>query len=70
MTMEPEIAGLIRIFNSLTTKQQDGAVQTLSEYFNADSQRRQQLINESEPDRRGKKINLGPVSGVCPYCGR
>ena len=68
--MEPEIAGLIRIFNSLTTKQQDGAVHTLSEYFNADSQRRQQLINESEPDRRGKKINLGPVSGVCPYCGR
>ncbi len=68
--MEPEIAGLIRIFNGLTTKQQDGAVRTLSEYFNADSQRRQQLVNESEPDRRGKKINLGPVSGVCPYCGR
>ena len=54
MTMEPEIAGVIRIFNSLSTKQQDDAVRTLSEYFNTDSQRRQQLINESQPDRRGK----------------
>ena len=70
MTMEPEIAGVIRIFNSLSTKQQDEAVRTLTEYFNTDSQRRQQLINESQPDRRGKKVNLGPVSGVCPYCGR
>ena len=70
MTMEPEIAGLIRIFNSLSTTQQDEAVRNLNEYFNADSQGRQRVINESEPDRIAKKVNLGPVSGVCPYCGK
>ena len=70
MTMEPEVAGVIRIFNSLSTKLQDEATQTLNEYFNADSQRRQRIINDSEPRRMTKKVNLGPVNGVCPYCGR
>src|SRR5215471_1857769 len=70
MTMEPEVAGVIRIFNSLSTKLQEESAQTLNEYFSADSQRRQQLINESEPRRMTKKVNLGPVNGVCPYCGR
>jgi hypothetical protein len=70
MTMEPEVAGVIRIFNSLSTKLQEESIETLNEYFNADSQRRQQIINESEPRRMTKKVNLGPVNGVCPYCGR
>jgi hypothetical protein len=70
MVMEPEIAGVIRIFNSLSTKQQDDAIQTLRVYFNADSQRRQRLINDSQPGHVAKRVNLGPVSGVCPYCGR
>jgi hypothetical protein len=70
MTMEPEVAGVIRIFNSLSTKLQEQSIQTLNEYLNADSQRRQQIINESEPRRMTKKVNLGPVYGVCPYCGR
>jgi hypothetical protein len=68
--MEPETAGVIRIFTSLSTNQQDEAVRRLTEYFNADSQGRQKLINESRPDRVRKRVNLGPVSGVCPYCGR
>jgi hypothetical protein len=70
MTMEPEVAGVIRIFDSLSTKQQDEAIQTLKEYFNTDSRRRQRLINDSEPGRVAKKVNLGQVNGVCPYCGR
>jgi len=70
MTMEPEIAGVIRIFNSLSTKQQDEAIQTLKEYFNTDSRRRQRLINDSQPGHVAKRVNLGPVNGVCPYCGR
>jgi len=70
MTMEPEVAGVIRIFNSLNTKRQDEAIEALKEYFNADSQRRQRLINDSEPRRVAKRVNLGPVDGVCPYCGK
>lgn len=70
MTMEPEVAGVIRIFNSLSTKRQDEAIQALQEYFNTDSRRRQRLINDSQPDRVAKRVNLGPVNGVCPYCGR
>jgi len=70
MTMEPEVAGVIRIFNSLSAKLQEESIETLNEYLNADSQRRQQIINESEPRRMTKKVNLGPVNGVCPYCGR
>ena len=68
--MEPEIAGVIRIFNSLSTKQQDEAIQSLKEYFNSDSRRRQRLINDSQPRQVTKRVNLGPVDGVCPYCGR
>jgi len=68
--MEPEVAGVIRIFNSLSAKLQEESIETLNEYLNADSQRRQQIINESEPRRMTKKVNLGPVNGVCPYCGR
>ena len=70
MTMEPEVAGVIRIFNSLSTKGQDEAIQALREYFNTDSRRRQRLINDSQPGRVSKRVNLGPVNGVCPYCGR
>ena len=70
MVMEPEIAGVIRIFNSLSTKLQEEATEALNEYFNADSQVRQRIINDSEPRRMTKKVNLGPVSGVCPYCGK
>jgi hypothetical protein len=70
MTMEPEVAGVVRIFNSLSTKQQDEAIQALKEYFNTDSRRRQRLINDSQSGRAAKRVNLGPVSGVCPYCGR
>jgi hypothetical protein len=70
MAMEPEVAGVIRIFNSLSAKQQDVAIQALKEYFNTDSRRRQRLINESQPSRVAKRVNLGPVNGVCPYCGR
>jgi hypothetical protein len=70
MAMEPEVAGVIRIFNSLSTKGQDEAIQALKEYFNTDSRRRQRLINDSQPGRVAKKVNLGPVNGVCPYCGR
>ena len=62
--MEPEVAGVIRIFNSLNTKRQDEAIEALKEYFNADSQRRQRLINDSEPRRVAKRVNLGPVDGV------
>ena len=68
--MEPEVAGVIRIFDSLSTKQQDEAIQTLKEYFNTDSRRRQRIINDSQPGRASKRVNLGPVSGVCPYCGK
>ena len=68
--MEPEVAGVIRIFNSLGTKQQDEAIQTLKEYFNTDSRRRQRIINDSQPDHVAKRVNLGAVNGVCPYCGR
>jgi hypothetical protein len=67
--MEPEVAGVIRIINSLSTKLQDQAVQSLNEYFTTDSQGRQRLINDSQPERIHKRVNLGPVSGVCPYCG-
>jgi hypothetical protein len=70
MAMEPEVAGVIRIFNSLSAKQQDDAIQALKEYFNTDSRRRQRLINDSQPSRVAKRVNLGPVNGVCPYCGR
>jgi hypothetical protein len=70
MTMEPEVAGVIRIFNSLGTKQQDEAIEALKEYFNTDSPRKQRLINDSQPGRVTKRVNLGPVNGVCPYCGR
>jgi len=70
IAMEPEVAGVIRIFNSLSTKGQDEAIQALKEYFNTDSRRRQRLINDSQPGRVAKKVNLGPVDGVCPYCGR
>jgi len=70
MTMEPEIAGVIRIFNSLSTKQQDEAIESLKELFNTDSRRRQRLINYSQPGPGSKRVNLGPVNGVCPYCGR
>src|SRR5215831_8621937 len=34
MTMEPEVAGVIRIFNSLSTKLQEESAETLNEYFN------------------------------------
>jgi len=67
--MEPEVAGVIRIINSLSAKLQDQTVQSLNEYFTADSQNRQRLINDSQPERISKRVNLGPVSGVCPYCG-
>jgi hypothetical protein len=70
MAMEPEVAGVIRIFDSLSAKRQDDAIQALKEYFNTDSRRRQRLINDSQPSHVAKRVNLGPVSGVCPYCGR
>jgi hypothetical protein len=67
--MEPEVAGFIRIFNSLSTKLQDDAVRRLNEYVSSGSRVRQRLINDSQPDRMTKRVNLGPLSGVCPYCG-
>lgn len=70
MTMEAGVAGLIRVFDSLSPDEQYDAIQKLNEYISADSWTRERLVNESQRDRIAKRVDLGPVSGVCPYCGR
>jgi hypothetical protein len=69
MGMEPTAAGLIRIFASLTPTQRSAAVRALNEFLEGTPQQRERLINESQRHYIAK-VDLGPLSNVCPYCGR
>ena len=68
--METAVAGFIRVFDSLTPDEQHDAVEKLNEYINGDVWTRRRVVEEGERSRIAKRIDLGPVGGVCPYCGR
>jgi hypothetical protein len=67
--VDPEVAGLLRVFDSLSQSKQVEAVQRLNEYIEGSALERQRIIGESQGNRIAK-VDLGPVSSVCPYCGR
>lgn len=67
--MEPEIAGLIRIFDSMSTGQQEDAMGALNAYLNANQTTRDRMVGDRRP-REIRKVDVGPVGAVCPYCGR
>lgn len=67
--MEPEIDGLIRVFDSLSIAQQAVAVRRLNTYIDAGPAAKERIIRESQ--RGGvRKVDVGPVGMICPYCGR
>lgn len=68
--MDPKVAGLVHVFASLSPQEQRAAVEKLNEYINGDPTRRRQIVEESERVRIAKRMDLGPVGRVCPYCGR
>jgi hypothetical protein len=67
--MEPEIDGLIRIFDSLSATQQAEAIRRLNTYIEASQETRQRIIRESQPGEV-RKVDVGPLGRICPYCGR
>jgi hypothetical protein len=68
--MDEKVAGLIRVFDSMTPDEQHEAVRRLSEYIDGGPITKRRILNESDWGRVAKRVDLGPVGRVCPYCGR
>ena len=68
--MDPKVAGLVRVFDSLSPQERQEAVEKLNEYINGDTWTKRQIVEEGERVRIAKRMDLGPVGRVCPYCGR
>jgi hypothetical protein len=68
--MDAKVAGLIRVFDGMTPGEQREAIRRLNEYIDGGSTTKQRILNESDWERVAKRVDLGPVGRVCPYCGR
>jgi len=67
--VNPKTAGLIRVFASLSDAERQDAVAELNKYIQGDSVIKGQILSEARNDYV-TKMDLGPVSSVCQYCGK
>lgn len=67
--MNPKTAGLIRIFASLNASERQEAIAELNKYIQGDDVAKGQIITEAR-NSYVTKMDLGPVSSVCQYCGK
>lgn len=70
--MESEIDGVLRVFHSLTDTQRAEAVRKLDEYLRGSQETRERLLREAQWHewQEVRKIDVGPIRRVCPYCGK
>jgi hypothetical protein len=67
--MSEEADGLIRVFDKLTPSQKAEAIERLNRYLDADQETKKQIVREAERNQV-RKVDVGPVGRICPYCGR
>jgi len=63
--LEPEIAGFIRIFDSMNPGQQEDAIRMLDAYLNGNQATRDRMIGDRRP-REIRKVDVGPVGRAMP----
>jgi hypothetical protein len=67
--MDEEVAGLIRVYLSLTSGQRAAFVDNLNEYIRGSQYEKDRITRESV-FKGTQRMDVGPAGGACPYCGR
>lgn len=68
--MDSKVAAALRGFIALTPAQRDEFVTVANQYINGGPLTQERILDESTRRWGITKVDLGPTSQTCPYCGK